>query len=180
MDEAIKPIPKFVRRVKLFSFVGKTGYFLIAGVFIPGFTAIALLGFQILLTKLDVECSLAYTIVFVITAVSALVAPYLFIKYFAKVDFTKVDMSKRLIFFNLAEYTFIQGGLALLFSNTNTLCYVTDGQNGLEIIFFGWVALPILILLSWLFDMLHKQNLQQRMELTQEQKPNMTNEADKV
>ena len=168
MDEEKKPIPKIVRRLKPFSFVGKTGYFLIAGFFIPGFTAIILVGLQLLLTRLGVECSLAYKIVFGISAIAALTAPYFFIRYFAKVEFTKVDMSKRLIFFNLAEYTFIQGGLALFFSNTNTLCYVTDGQNGLEIIFFGWVALPILILLSWLFDILHKQHLQQRMELAQE------------
>ena len=168
MDEEIIPIPKIVRRRRPFSFVGKTGYFLIAGFFIPGFTAIVLVGLQMLLTKLGIECSLAYKIVFSISAIGALTTPYLFIRYFAKVDFTKVDMSKRLILFNLAEYTFIQGGLALFYSNANTLCYVTDGQNGLEIIFFGWVALPILILLSWLFDVLHKKHLQQRTELTQE------------
>ena len=166
MDEEIKPIPNIVRRAKLFKFVDKTGMFLIAGFFIPGFTAIILVGLQLLLNKLGVECSLAFKIVFTIAAVSALVAPYLFIKYFAKVDFTKVDMSTRLMFFNFGEYTFIQGGLALFFSNTNTLCYVTDGQNGMEIIFFGWVALPLLILLSWLFDMLHKKHLSERLEVT--------------
>lgn len=162
MDEEIKPIQKIVRRTKPFSFVDKTGYFLIAGYFIPGFTAIILVGLQLLLTKLGIKCSLAYKIVFAISAVGALTTPYFFIKYFVKVDFTKVDMSKRLVFFNIAEYTFIQGGLALFFSNANTLCYVTDGQNGLEIIFFGWVTLPILILLSWLFDMLHKKHLHQQ------------------
>jgi hypothetical protein len=167
MDEEIKP--KIVRRSKLFSFVDKTGYFLIAGFFIGGFTAIILLGLQTLLTKFGVECSLAFRIVFAVCTIAALAAPYLFIRYFAKVDFTKVDMSKRLIFFNLAEYTFIQGGLALFYSNANTLCYVRDGQNGIELIFFTWVALPILILLSWLFDVEHKKHLQQRTELTKEQ-----------
>ena len=161
MEEEIKPIPKIVRQIKPFSFVGKTGYFLIAGFFIPGFTAIILLGFQMLLTKLGVECSFAYKIVFSISTLGALTMPYFFIRYFEKADFTKVDMSKRLIFFNIAEYTFIQGGLALFYSNPNTLCYVTDGQNGLEIIFFGWIALPILILLSYLFDLLHKKHLKQ-------------------
>lgn len=160
MDAGIKPIPKIVRRIKPFSFVGKTGYFLIAGFFIPGFTAIILLGFQMLLTNLGVECSLAYKIVFSISAFGALTMPYFFIRYFAKAHFTKVGMSMRLIFFNIAEYTFIQGGLALFYSNSSTLCYVTDGQNGLEIIFFGWIALPIIILLSWLFDVLHKKHLQ--------------------
>ena len=168
MDNETKPITKTVRRTKPFSFVSKTGYFLIAGFFIPGFTAIGLLGFQMLLTKIGVECSLAYKMVFAISAVAALIVPYLFTRYFTKVDFTKVDISKRLILFNFTEYMFIQGGLALFYSNTNTLCYVSDGQNGLEIIFFGWFALPILILLSWLFDMLHKKHLQQRIELTQE------------
>ena len=162
MDKEINPAPKVLKRIKPFSFVGKTGYFLIAGFFIPGFTAIILVGLQLLLTKLGVDCSFAYKIVFSISAINALAIPYLFIRYFARFDFTKVDMSKRLIIFNLAEYTFIQGGLALFFSNTNTLCYATDGQNGLEIVFFGWFALPILILLSWLFDLLHKKHLQQQ------------------
>ena len=164
MDEELKP--KIVRRTRPFSFVGRTGYFLIAGFFIPGFTVIILVGLQLLFTKLGVECSLAYKIVFTISIIGAFITPYFFIRYFAKVDFSKVDMSKRLVLFNIAEYIFIQGGLALFFSNTNTLCYVIDGQNGMELIFFGFVALPILILLSWLFDVLHKKHLQQRIELT--------------
>ncbi|MBP7477303.1 MAG: hypothetical protein KA797_02175 [Chitinophagales bacterium] len=158
MDEEIKPIPKVVRRAKPFSFVGKTGYFLIAGFFSGGFSAIILLGLQTLLTKLGIDCSLAFKIVFAFCAIATLIAPCLFIKYFAKVDFTKVDMSMRLVFFNIAEYIFIQGGLALFYSNANTLCYVTDGQNGMELIFFSWFSLPILILLSWLFDVLHKKH----------------------
>ena len=109
MDNEIKPIPKIVRRTKPFTFVSTTGYFLIAGFFIPGFTAIGLLSFQMLLTKFGVECSLAYKIVFAISAVAALTAPYLFTTYFAKVDFTKVDLSKRLILFDVIEYIFIQG-----------------------------------------------------------------------
>ena len=98
MDEEIKPKPKIVRRTKPFSFVGHTGYFLIAGIFIPGFTAIILVGCQLFLTKLGVECPLAYKIVFAISAIGALITPYFFIRYFEKVDFTKVDMSKLLIF----------------------------------------------------------------------------------
>lgn len=140
---------------------GNTGYFLIAGFLIPGFTAIILVTFQKLLTNLGIECSLAYKTVFSISALGALTTPFVFIKYFTKVDFTKVDMTKWLIFFNFIESTFIQGGLALLYSDENTLCYVKDGQNGLEVIFFGWVSLPILILLSWLFDILYKKHLKQ-------------------
>jgi hypothetical protein len=64
MDEDVNPIPKAVRRIKPFSFVGNTGYFLIAGFFIPGFTAVILLTFQIILTKLGIDCPLAYKIVF--------------------------------------------------------------------------------------------------------------------
>ncbi|MBL0343641.1 MAG: hypothetical protein IPP71_23960 [Bacteroidetes bacterium] len=168
MDGELKPLPKIGRRVKPFSFVGKTGYFLIAGFFSGGFSAIILLGLQTLMTKLGIECSLAFKIVFAFCAIATLTAPYLFIKYFAKVDFTKVDMTMRLVFFNIAEYIFIQGGLALFYSNANTLYYATDGQNGMELIFFSWLALPILILLSGLFDVQHKKHLQQRTEFTQE------------
>lgn len=55
-------------------------------------------------------------------------------------------------FFNLIEYIFIQASLALFFTSGQTLCYVSDGQNGLELVFTAWIALPILIGLSVLFN----------------------------
>ena len=155
---------KITSRKKPFSFVRKTGYFLIAGFFIYGFTAIVLIRLQMLLSKFGVECSMAWNIIFIASALCALITPYLFIRYFTKVDFNKVGMTKRLICFNLLEYTFIQAGLTPLFTNANTLCYVRDGQNGIELALTAWFGLPILILLSWLFDVLHKRNLQKQMD----------------
>jgi hypothetical protein len=160
--------PKSVIHSKPFSFVGKTGYFLIAGVFIQCLTAMLLLGFQMLLEKAGVECPVAFAIVFLGAFIAAFIIPNLFIRYFTKVDFTKVDMSRRLILFNFAELTCIQGGLSLFFSDPNTLCYVSDGQNGMEIFFAGVIALPILILLSWRFDTLHKKHLIERNKLISE------------
>ena len=161
MDAEINPNPKPLSHRRVFSFVGRTGYFLIAGIFIPGLTAMVLLGLQLLLTELGVECTLALRIIFSTCAIGSLIAPYLFIRFFEKVDFTKTDMSTRLIFFNILEYIFIQGGLALLF-DANTLCYVSDGQNGIQLVVTAWAAIPILILLSWLFDVLHKKHLRER------------------
>jgi hypothetical protein len=58
----------------------------------------------------------------------------------------------KLIIFNIIEYVFIQATLATFFTSGQTLCYVTDGQNGLEFAFTGWMALPFLIVLSLVFD----------------------------
>jgi hypothetical protein len=62
----------------------------------------------------------------------------------------------RLLIFNIIEYSFIQCTLTILFTNGQTLCYRTDGQNGLEFVFTGWIAIPILIVFSYLFDNLRE------------------------
>ncbi len=67
--------------------------------------------------------------------------------------------TKTLLTFNILEYTFIQCTFASFFTNGRTLCYVSDGQNGIEFVFTGWIALPILALLSFLFDKLIERKI---------------------
>ena len=37
-------------------------------------------------------------------------------------------------------------------TNANTLCYVSDGENGLEFIFTAWLGLPIIMVFSYIFS----------------------------
>jgi hypothetical protein len=66
-----------------------------------------------------------------------------------------------LIIFNIVEYTFIQATLAAFFTSGRTRCYVTDGQNGLEFAFTGWMALPVLVVLSFVFDKLREGKIEE-------------------
>jgi hypothetical protein len=50
-----------------FDFLKPTLIFAIVGFFIPGFTAIALLGFQMLLTFLGLECSASWIALWTLT-----------------------------------------------------------------------------------------------------------------
>ena len=62
------------------------------------------------------------------------------------------SLKTRLTFFNLFEYIFIQASLVPFFADAQTLCSVSDGQNGLEFVFTAWIALPFLIGLSYFFN----------------------------
>ena len=122
------------------------------GFFIPGFTAIGLIGFQMLLSFLGFKCHNAWTILWTITILGSLTLPILFYRHIKKLTEKKLGNLKTLLtFFNLIEYTFIQASLAIFFTNGQTLCYVSAGQNGLELVFTAWLALPILIGFSLIF-----------------------------
>ena len=82
----------------------------------------------------------------------------MFIKYITNITVEKLETLKsKLILYNLVEYICIQSSIGSLFSNSNTLCYESDGQNGLELVFSAWLALPILIVLSIVFNRIFKQ-----------------------
>jgi len=131
--------------------------FSVVGVFIPGFTAIGLLGFQMLLTLFGIECHNAWTVLWSLTVLGAITLPFLFYQHITTLTKKKLSNLKTLlIFFNLFEYTFIQASLALFFTSGQTLCYVSDGQNGMELVFTAWLALPILIGLSMFFKLILK------------------------
>ena len=140
-----------------FNFIKTTLIFAIFGLFIPGFTAIGLLGLQMLLGKIGIECSTAWTVIWTTTIIAGLFLPYLFYKHITKLTVDKLQSLKsRLTIFNLIEYTFIQSSLTPLFTTGQTLCYGNGGQNGLELVFTAWLSLPILLMLSFIFNQTFK------------------------
>lgn len=139
------------------SFIHPTLKFCIAGLFIPGFTAIVIFGLQIGLEFLGIECTAAWGILWTLTTSGAIAAPIIFIRLVNKWLSGEYDLTTgKLLIFNIIEYTAIQCALTSFFTTGQTLCYVSDGQNGLEFVFTGWMALPVLILLSLVFDNLRK------------------------
>ena len=136
--------------------------FCIAGFFIPGFTAIAILGLQMGVGLLGIECSKSWTIVWILTTVGAVVAPFIFVRIMNKRLLEGYNLTANpLIIFNLVEYAFIQSTLASFFTNGQTLCYVTDGQNGLEFAFTGWMSMPFLVVLSLVFDNIRERRTEE-------------------
>jgi hypothetical protein len=95
----------------------------------------------------------AWTIIWTITTIGLVTAPFVFIKQMNKKLSTGYNFtSDKLLLFNVIEFTFIQCTLASFFTTGQILCYGNGGQNGLEFIFTGWLALPFLVLLSIVFD----------------------------
>ena len=135
-----------------FNFLKKTGKFSIAGIFIPGFTAILIIGFHGAINALGVECAQAWTLVWAVAFVAIIIKPIVFIRNLRRTTLTAEGITKRLWIFNLMEYIFLQAAGASFFTNGNTLCYVRDGQNGLEFAFTGWMAIPFLLLVSLIFS----------------------------
>lgn len=142
-----------------FNFIKPTLIFAIVGLFIPGFTAIGLLGLQMLISNIGIECSTAWSVIWATSIIAGLLLPFLFYRHIATLTVDKMlSLRMRLTFFNLVEYVFIQSSLTPLFTSGRTLCYATDGQNGLELVFTAWLALPILIAFSFVFNQKFKQS----------------------
>ena len=143
---------------KKFDFLKPTIIFSLIGIFIPGFTAIALIGIQMLLSSGGIECTISWKIIWSLTTILGIGLPIIFIKYIRNITIEKLKTLKtKLIIFNLVEYICIQSSIGSLFSNGNTLCYESDGQNGLELAFTAWLALPILVILSIVFNRIFNQ-----------------------
>jgi hypothetical protein len=141
-----------------FNFIKPTLIFSIVGIFIPGFTAIVLLGLQMLLSNIGIECSTAWTFIWTTTIIAGLILPFLFYRHIVSLTVDKQQSLKiRLTIFNLLEYIFIQSSLTLLFTNGQTLCYGSGGQNGFELVFTAWLALPILVIISFIFNQTYNQ-----------------------
>ncbi|MBK9639557.1 MAG: hypothetical protein IPO63_17790 [Bacteroidetes bacterium] len=88
-----------------FNFIKPTLIFAIVGLLIPGFTALGLLGLQMLLSKVGIECSTAWTIIWATTTISGLILPYFFYRHITVLTVDKLQSLKaRLTFFNLLEY----------------------------------------------------------------------------
>jgi hypothetical protein len=132
-----------------------TRIFLIVGLFIPGFTAIAILGLQMLIVLFGVECSLSWYVLWAITIPSCLILPGIFYRYLSRTTQPLDRIKVRLTLFNITEYTLIQASLEPLFSKAHTLCYVSDGQNGMEMVLTAWLALPIILVLTLVFQRIY-------------------------
>lgn len=136
-----------------YRYLKATMIFCLIGFFIPGFTAILLLGIQMLLTEIGIECANSWKLIWIGTWIGMILLPILFFRYLdRKSTETYQKLKTNLILFNLFEYIFIQASLASLFTNGNTLCYGSGGQNGIEFAFTAWLALPILIIFSYFFE----------------------------
>jgi hypothetical protein len=141
-------------------FLKPTNVFSIFGIFIPGFTACAILGLQILITKFGVECAASWNILWIITTIASFALPAFYLWYISTTYSSIKTIKRSLTIFNIFEYTFIQATLGMFFSDGKTLCYVTDGQNGIQFVFTAWLAIPILIALTYCFRMiLRKRNI---------------------
>jgi hypothetical protein len=141
-----------------YNFTVSTLKFCIAGLFIPGLTASVILVLQMAIGFLGIECASSWIILWVITTVGLVTAPIIFVRRMYKTLKTGYNLATGdLITFNVIEYTFIQATLAVFFTNGRTLCYASDGQNGLEFAFTGWMALPVLVALSLVFDKLREE-----------------------
>ena len=141
-----------------FDFIKPTIIFSIIGILIPGFTAIGLLGIQMLLSSGGIECTIAWKIIWTLTTIIGIALPVIFIKYIRNITVEKIEnLKSKLILFNLIEYVCIQSSIGSLLSNSNTLCYGSGGQNGLELVFTAWLALPILVVLSIIFNRIINQ-----------------------
>jgi hypothetical protein len=136
-----------------YRYLKATMIFCLIGFFIPGFTAILLFGIQMLLTEVGIECANSWELIWIGTWIGMILLPILFFRYLdRKSKETYQKLKTNLILFNLFEYIFIQASLASLFTNGNTLCYGSGGQNGIEFAFTAWLALPILIIFSYFFE----------------------------
>lgn len=114
------------------------------------------------MSYLGVECTKSMKILWVLTTIGLIVAPYFFIRLINKRFAEGLNLtSKEVTLFNMMEYFFLQCSLVPLFTTSNTLCYVSDGQNGLEFVFTGWMAIPGLIILSLIFDQIRKSKIEE-------------------
>ncbi|WP_299759756.1 hypothetical protein [uncultured Pontibacter sp.] len=139
-----------------FSIVSSTAWFSLAGLFIPGFTAVGILGLQQLIVLSGVECASAWDVLWHITGAGCFLLPWLFFLYILKTHIDNNALKTWLLLFNVTEYALLQALLASFFTNGQTLCYVVDGQNGLEFAFTGWFAIPILFVISLVFQRVSK------------------------
>lgn len=136
-----------------YNFIKPTLIFALIGFFIPGFTAVIIIGLQCLLTFLGLECSAAFDIIFIVSGILAIISPVIFfnqIKYL--INYNSTSLNRRYILFIVLEYIFIQACFIPFFTNGENLCHGKGGQVGLELVFTAWIALPILIIISLVYN----------------------------
>lgn len=142
-----------------FNFTRITLIFSVLAFLFSAIPAVVLIGMQIGLTKIGIECSKAWIIIWILSGLLAIFQPVIFYRHLKSITLAKIESLKsQYIVFNLLELIFIQASLIPLFTTSQTLCYVSDGQNGIELIFTSWLSLPVLIILSFIFSETIKSN----------------------
>lgn len=140
-----------------FNFVKPTLISCAIGIFIPGFTAILFFLFQLLTDKIGIDCRTYWKSLWILTSIISVVLPFFFIENIRK---TKNPTLTKLTLFNFIEYICLQACLAQFFTNAETICYGSGGQNGIELVFTAWIAIPILVCISFVF----KHKLEKQIE----------------
>ena len=142
-----------------FNFLIPTTFFTLIGLFIPYFTALGLLFFQMLISRAGVDRPTAWTMLLCLTTISSIILPIIFIRHIKNSLVEKEETSKiwlviKLILFNLFEYSFIQASLSPLFTTDIKLTNGTSFPHIPVIIFTAYLSLPILIAFSFIFNKL--------------------------
>ena len=73
-----------------FDFLKPTIIFSVIGIFIPGFTAMGLVGTQMLLSSVGIECTVAWKLIWTSTIILGIVSPVIFIKYIRNITDEKI------------------------------------------------------------------------------------------
>jgi hypothetical protein len=73
-----------IKSKKEYNFISPTLKFCIAGLFIPGFTAVAILGIQMGISLLGIECSIAWIVLWTLTTIVMVAAPFVFVQHMNK------------------------------------------------------------------------------------------------
>lgn len=127
------------------------------GLFIPGFTAILFFLFQLLSDKIGIDCSTSWKSIWILTSLISVTLPFVFIENIKK---TNNPTLTKLTLFNFIEYISLQACLAQFFTDSKTICYGSGGQNGIELVFTAWIALPILVCISFIFKYKLENNIE--------------------
>lgn len=144
MDQQNKKITKMK-----FNFVKPTLISCAIGIFIPGFTAILFFLLQLLTDKIGIDCRTYWRSLWVLTSIISVLLPFVFVEHIKN---AKNATLTKLTLFNFIEYICLQACIAQFFTNSQTICFGSGGQNGIELIFTAWIALPILLCLSFIFQ----------------------------
>jgi hypothetical protein len=79
-------------------FVKTTGWFSLAGLFIPGFTAIGIIGLQSLIKLFGVECANSWSLLWSITIAGSIILPWVFLRFIQRTSLETETLRKWLIF----------------------------------------------------------------------------------
>lgn len=125
--------------------------------FIPGFTAILFFLFQLLTDKIGIDCSTSWKSIWILTSLISVTLPFVFIENIKK---TNNPTLTKLTLFNFIEYISLQACLAQFFTDSKTICYGSGGENGIELVLTAWIALPILVCISFVFKHKLENNIE--------------------